>query len=895
VIGNNNSGINFKAIVFGGLLAILIFSLFYSVEKWALTLQGTELNHPWIVSETQYSDPFSEKEDQTAKDIPFHALTETSVYVNCQYTFDDTYRYLVLPFVSSSGFRVYLNGVMIQQTGDLENGTANVWNHVHLITLDDSLLKEKDNELLLELYALYTYGIDKAPVLSNAEDIFIKVYIMNLFRTYIPFISMGAALILGIILIVLGISDKNTRRLFFHLGFCMLLTAGFLFDDRFRISSGSVETFLFLRKLSVSSGFLASWFLAAAMEIYTTKKLRISNLLLIVNLITLFFGLIQPTFYDYATWVNHSLILNIINIFTASIILLLHLKEREWLFLPIFFMNLTFIHYLITWHILRSLGPNLSNLGLIFGSIGFGLILIVQFRRLLKKNILMEQTNFELEIQKNEALKTAEMKSDIIAQTSHEIRNPLMGILGMSESLLSKQLDEETLDDISVIKSCSLKMNEILNNILDNAKIEAGKFELHEEIFSIGEIIHELDAIYSVLTKQKNLLWSVNIDQNVPEKVFTDKIRITQILNNLLSNAVKYTDHGGVSLIISTTDDNLIFIVKDTGSGIKKELQEKIFDPYYQLENSFLVQGTGLGLSIVKKIIKIFNGKLLLKSEEGEGSEFQVSIPYNTKLNPSREENHLKNNVMKILLADDNRINIRVLKNYLKEYSEIKISVAYDGKEALSNLMEEDFDYVIMDLNMPFASGTEILQRIKNSESRNKSAYFIALTGEPTNEISDYLRKTGFDEVIRKPVSKNTFLNIFSRDYLSTSASKAKAEGIIINRIKSAGLDTDTAVLIIDEFLKETPYHFSLLEEAVKNMDYQKIYEKAHYFKSSLDYLGTEKASNLQKLIEEAAKIQDSGSITLYFKEFLLEIQNIERLLREFSEDKEAFIGTYES
>ncbi len=867
-------------------MSLILFFIFYSTEIWALNIPGTELDGTWVVSESEKSDPLNTKLPTFKTNIPFHKITERSLFINCQYYFDGDYKYLVLPFLSSSGFRIYLNGTLINQTGDIDHGTANVWNHVHLIALDKHLLNTQKNELIIELYSMYTHGIDKAPILTNFDNTYTKVYVQNLFRTYIPFISMGAALILGIILIILGISDKKTRKLFLYLGFCMLLTAIFLYDDRFRISTGTIDFFLILRKLTVSAGFLASWFLTASIELYSTNKTKISKILLVANILAVLFGILQPTFAAHAQWIAVSLIINIINILTATIILVMHIKSREWLLLPIFFMNITFIHYLITWHVLRDIGPNLTDLGLIFGSLGFGLILIVQFRTLLHNNMLMQSKNYELELQKNEALKAAQMKSDIIAQTSHEIRNPLMGILGMSESLLSKALDEQTMDDISVIKSCALNLKEILNNILDNAKIEAGKFELHEETFSINEVINELDAIYSILSKQKQLQWSVYVDEIVPELIKTDKIRITQLLNNLLSNAVKYTDEGKVELTITTEEDTLIFSVADSGAGIKEELQEKIFDPYYQLENSHHIQGTGLGLSIVKKLITMFNGELLLKSTTGKGSTFTVKIPFKVADMVQPPYEYSKKKDFSILIADDNRINLQVLKNYLDDLSIKFISTANNGKEALEKIEKEKFDFIVLDINMPFLTGDKIISKVRNSENQNKKACFIALTGENSSQTSKYLKESGFDIVLKKPVSKKVFLNLFSKNQTENNT-REMIKKSISKQIEKAGLDEETTSLIINEFLKETPEQLKMISAAIDKRDMQTIYEKIHYFKSSLDYLGTEKAINLRIILEEAVKNEDYHFIDLYYREFYKELQAIMTLFKNIVERKE--------
>src|SRR6056297_2816432 len=746
----------YKPVFIGITIAIALFLTLYFIQVWASNVPGEQLDGQWQLEISQERESFLQECEEQVVSIPYHEFNGKPFYASFSKSFDGVYKFLVLPFISSSGYQVYLNETLIAQVGDPENKTPNVWNHVQVLTLDPNILKKSGNVLTIEIFALFTYGIDQPPILTDYPDTYVKVYIENLFRTYIPFISIGAAILLGVILIVLGVSYQKTRKLFLYLGLCMFLSGIYIFEQRYRITTGSLETLLLMRKIASGSGFFATWFLLAAMELYTTSKLKISKLLFVATAFVVIFGFLQSDIHAFSNWVANSTFLNIIIILTAASLLVVNPKGKEWLIAPIFFLCLTFIHYLVTWHLLRIIGPNLSDIGLLYGSIGFGLILIVHFKELVRENLWMEKKNDELKIQKNEAIELAQMKSEVVAQTSHEIRNPLMGIMGMTDKLLSKGLDEETKKAIHTIKNCSVNLQEILNDILDTAKIEAGKFVLHPSSFSLKQMLAEFDHTYSILAKQKGIEWKIEQDENCPEYIKSDRLRLSQILNNLLSNALKFTEKGKVTLWIKDDEKQLVFDVVDTGTGIEEHLKEQIFNPYSQLENSRLVVGTGLGLSIVKKLVKMFHGNLDLKSEKEKGSIFRVTIPYGKARNVDLKKSKANVQSARLLIVDDSKINLVILSNQLTDLGFKNFQKAIDGLQAYQELQENDYDIAIMDIHMPGMTGTEIVQRFRKQHPKKKTL-FVALTGMDMSEAAN-LEALGFNDMLSKPLSKKQLM-----------------------------------------------------------------------------------------------------------------------------------------
>ncbi len=872
----------YKPVFIGIAIAITLFLTFYFIQDWASNVPGERLDGQWQLEISQEREGFLRECEEQVVTIPYHEITGKPFYARFSKNFDGTFTFLVLPFISSSGYKVYLNDSLIAQVGDPENKTPNVWNHVQVLSLDQNTFKQAGNKLTIEIYALFTYGIDKSPVLTNYSDTYVKVYIENLFRTYIPFISIGAAILLGVILIVLGISYQKTRKLFLYLGLCMFLSGIYIFEQRYRITTGSLQTLLWFRKIASGSGFFATWFLLAAMELYTTNKMKISKLLFMATTFVVIFSFLQPDIASFSNWIANLTFLNIITILTAAILLLVNPKGKEWLIAPIFFLCLTFIHYLVTWHLLRMIGPNLSDIGLLFGSIGFGLILIVHFKELVRENLWMEKKNDELEVQKNEAIKLAEMKSEVVAQTSHEIRNPLMGIMGMADKLLLKGLDEETEKAVHTIKTCSLNLQDILNDILDAAKIEAGKFVLHVSSFSLTQFLSEFDHTYSVLTTQKGIEWKIERDENCPEYIKSDRLRLSQILNNLLSNAVKFTEKGKVTLQVNADENKLIFYVVDTGTGIEKTLQEQIFDPYFRLENNRYVVGTGLGLSIVKKLVKSFGGNLSLFSEKGKGSTFSVAIPYERSYERQFDLPVEQLQKLKVLIADDSKINLEVLTNYLTDMGFKRIHKVFEGLQAFKEVQKNNYQLVIIDINMPGMTGTEIVEKIRQENIR-KDTVFVALTGMDISETAVMLKSAGFNDVLGKPLSKKQLFNTIQT--LLSERLKKERNAIpeeIKQKLIKANIDEETLMLILREFLNEVPPAMKKIHQGIQNADYEQIYSGIHYLKSSLDYLGTGAILKMRAAIEKAGKEKDMKTIKANYRKFEEEIMQLRHMYQSY-------------
>lgn len=373
----------------------------------------------------------------------------------------------------------------------------------------------------------------------------------------------------------------------------------------------------------------------------------------------------------------------------------------------------------------------------------------------------------EIKIAKESAIKASNAKTEFLSNMSHEIRTPLNAIVGFSEALQSdERIPVEAKEDIKDIVMASDSLLEIVNGILDISKIEADKLEIVNTTYSPKKVFDEL----VVLTRgrlgfEKQIEFKTSFSSDIPATLYGDYARVKQIVLNLLTNAVKYTNEGYINFTVECVNINkdlcrLIISVEDSGIGIKKDKIDKLFTKFERLdeERNITIEGTGLGLAITKKLVELMHGKMVVQSIYGKGSKFTVSL--DQKIVATKEKEEIKEKTVvkcnykgkRVLVVDDNKLNLKVAERLLREYNLFVDEVA-SGFDAIDRInMGVPYNLILMDDMMPKMSGCETLKELKKNKDFHTKT--VALTANAISGMREKYLSVGFDDYLAKPIKK---------------------------------------------------------------------------------------------------------------------------------------------
>ena len=373
-------------------------------------------------------------------------------------------------------------------------------------------------------------------------------------------------------------------------------------------------------------------------------------------------------------------------------------------------------------------------------------------------------------VARKEAEKSAQARADFLAKMSHEIRTPINGILGVAQLLKGAVKSQEQSNQIDVLRHSGEHLLAVLNDILDFSKIEQGKFNIQKHSFSFTDTVRTLENIYRPICESKGVELVIENQLDPQVALFTDQVRLNQIMFNLLSNAVKFTPSGSVRLSAvldqfeGVENSVLVVEVSDTGIGIDPNKLEQMFEPFVQEEETTTREygGSGLGLTIVKSLVDMLDGNVQVYSQKGVGTTFVVTLPVRDRerlLSENTPDQHINpedmfNQTLKVLLVEDNHTNAFILKAFCNKY-EMQVEWAKDGLEAIERLKHHSYDLILMDNQLPHLGGIETTKEIRQNLKLGTPIY--ACTADTAKETGDAFMEAGANYILLKPIKENAF------------------------------------------------------------------------------------------------------------------------------------------
>jgi len=496
-------------------------------------------------------------------------------------------------------------------------------------------------------------------------------------------------------------------------------------------------------------------------------------------------------------------------------------------------------------------------------------------------------------------------KEEFLADISHEIRTPLHGLLSMVDILSETSLNKVQKECINHIKVTSDHLGHLVNDLLDIFKIDSGKLQFELIPIDIRQLVISMVEILRLNEKKFRIKFSYSIDENIQGAFLGDPTRLRQILFNLLGNALKFTEKGSITVhvqLIGEMDDYqfLEFKVIDTGVGIPLEKQEAIFDKFVQsdVKDTRLYGGTGMGMNIVKNLIQLQDGCFSLKSVEGEGTTFQFTLPY--KILPSKADKHFVARTLNsreqplqklnILIAEDEKLNQLIYKKQMAKFNH-NYRIAENGFEAIEFLQHDNFDLLLLDMQMPGMNGDEVLQKIRNEMPEPlKYIPIICVSATVNPNAVQALQKAGANGYLTKPYKENELADIIRNTLFETNQNNAIHE---INVLPAqtrfvnletldqfAGGDIDFILEILEYFITTTP---EVLESMQQNFttNNSELNRQLHKYRSQVSLLGltelTELTLQLETFLTETDDFEpyknDFEQIIIQSKEIVEEIE----------------------
>lgn len=483
-------------------------------------------------------------------------------------------------------------------------------------------------------------------------------------------------------------------------------------------------------------------------------------------------------------------------------------------------------------------------------------------------------------------------KQQFLSNMSHEIRTPMNAIIGFTKVILRTDLTEKQKEYLNAIKTSGDALIVLINDILDLAKVDAGKMTFEKTPFKMKSSIAAMLHLFENKIQEKNLKLVTDYDCKIPDVLVGDAIRLHQIILNLVSNAIKFTFKGKITVsvdLLHEDDDKVIlkFAVTDTGIGISEEKIGTIFENFQQAtsETSRFYGGTGLGLAIVKQLIEPQGGTIRVKSIVHEGSTFSFTLPFqktNVVVELENElaeiDSEMKN--IKVLVVEDIALNQLLMKTLLDDFG-FERDIAENGKIAIEKLQENDYDIILMDLQMPEMNGFEATKYIRNT--MHSTIPIIALTADVTTVDGDKCKAVGMNDYIAKPVDERVLYNkIIGTLKKSKLDKKEKISTIQVEKIKYINLEylhhrTKSNPILMMEmislYLAQTPPLISTMKQSLADQNWQLLGASAHKMIPSFSIMGI--SSNFENMANKIQELATAPEKTEEIHELVEQLEEV--------------------
>ena len=493
---------------------------------------------------------------------------------------------------------------------------------------------------------------------------------------------------------------------------------------------------------------------------------------------------------------------------------------------------------------LVSAAPLLGDDGEVYGSIGIHWDITE-----------MKQLEFEMKGARHKAEESSKVKAMFLANMSHEIRTPLNGIVGMAEQLAQSQLDADQRYFIDIMRSASSTLLSIINDVLDISKIESGKFSIETTPFNLNETIRRTLSIFGEKAKQTNISLDIELMDDRGIMHLGDPHRLSQVLFNIVGNAIKFTQAGYVRVTSNLVrgENDICFVsfsIEDTGVGMDMAYLAKVFEAFSQEDASITRKfgGSGLGLSIARSIVQIMGGTIQIESEKGKGTRVNIRIPMRISNDKTKQDivemTDLQKSLkaLRILAVEDNELNRMVLQVILKK-CEVVVTIAHNGQEAINLIQEQDFDLVLMDVQMPIVDGLEATKYIR--EELKLTIPIIGLSANAMREEVEICKQAGMNDYLVKPYSERALVEVMKKWSLEEKKTElAQAEitsekELDLSMLKQyVGNDIHVLKDVVSGYLTHLPPQLDRLELALVGADILALRHELHQLKASMEIIG---------------------------------------------------------